>query len=187
MRRIIFLLLMCLSSCSIIKPKEVKPVVINNFKAQQIDYKDLSPEYKKLLDSAEQAMSNSYSPYHKFMVGSALLSLDGKIITGTNVENAAGTSICAERSAIVSATAQGIKKISAIAIIGKGHDFDSEDVIAPCGACRQVIFESSQISGKNTVVIMSNTGKSRVILSTIEELLPMAFGPKSLNLTPNHP
>jgi len=182
MRRIIFLLLMSLSSCSIIKPREVKPVMMNNFQAQSIAYKDLSPEYKKLLDSAEHAMSNSYSPYHKFMVGSALLSLDGRIITGTNVENAAGTSICAERSAIVSATAQGIQKISAIAIIGKGHDFDSEDVIAPCGACRQVIFESSQISGKNTVVIMSNTAKSRVILSTIEELLPMAFGPQSLRI-----
>jgi cytidine deaminase len=179
--RVLVLCLVFLSACSIIKPNMPLPEKINNnFQALKTNYQELDPQYKKLLDSAETAMSNSYSPYHKFMVGSALLSEDGKIIVGTNVENAAGTSICAERSAIVSANAQGIKKISAIAIIGKGHAFDSEDVIAPCGACRQVIYESSRISGKNTVVIMSNTKKDRIILSTIEDLLPMAFGPSML-------
>lgn len=157
-------------------------ITSNNFEAHTIKYEDLSPDYKRLLDSAEQVMHNSYSPYHKFMVGAALLTEDGKIISGTNVENAAGTSICAERSAILAANAQGVRDLTAIAVIGKGHEFDSEEVIAPCGFCRQVIYEAAQVARHNIVVIMSNSRKTKIVISTIDDLLPMAFGPQDVKV-----
>ena len=98
-----------------------------------------------------------------------------------NVENSAyGSSICAERSAIVSANAQGLKSASQIAIIIKSDKGPVNEPSAPCGACRQMLYELSQVSGVDIEIIMSNTDMSKIIISTINELLPLAFGPKDL-------
>ena len=95
-------------------------------------------ETSKLLELARQAAEASYSPYSDFRVGAALLCKDGEVFTGTNVENRSyGLTNCAERSAIFSAVSAGKREFRAIAVSTP----DSEQAVAPCGACRQVLRE----------------------------------------------
>jgi cytidine deaminase len=148
---------------------------------QKVGFEDLSEKEKELLKAAEEVMELAYNPYSGFFVGAALRTLGGEIITGTNVENAAyGSTICAERAALVRANAMGFKKHEAIAVIGRGTGFDCEEPVAPCGCCRQMLYEAAQVSGKDLEILMSNTKKNVVIKSSIKELLPLAFGPKDL-------
>jgi cytidine deaminase len=150
---------------------------------KKVKYKSLNPIQKKLLDAAEKVAVLAHNPYSNFFVGAALLSNDGEIITGTNFENAAyGSTICAERAAILRANSKGKKKISRIAIYGRGKDFDSKDPVSPCGACRQVIMELAQINNYNIEIIMSNSQKDEIVITTISELLPLGFGPQNLGI-----
>jgi cytidine deaminase len=150
---------------------------------QETNYQSISDDYKKLVDAAEAVLANSYNPYSKFFVGAAVLAEDGTIISGTNFENAAyGSTICAERAAILRANAMGYRKLKAIAIIGRGQDFEMPEVISPCGSCRQVIYEVSELSMQAMDVLMSNTAKDKIVISSINQLLPMAFGPKDLGV-----
>lgn len=92
---------------------------------------------KVLIASALLARSRAYAPYSHFKVGAALLAEDGQIFTGCNVENISfGLTLCAERTALVSAIAAGVSKFSAIAVVA-----DTKIPISPCGACRQVLAE----------------------------------------------
>ena len=92
---------------------------------------------RELMDHAIAMKKRAYVPYSNFPVGSALLTEDGSVITGCNVENAAyGVCICAEQTAIVKAVSEGHRKFKAIAVSG-----NSEDYCLPCGACRQVMSE----------------------------------------------
>jgi cytidine deaminase len=144
-------------------------------------FKNLNPTQQQLVLEAAKAMEKAYNPYSHFFVGAAIMTPDKKIITGANVENAAyGSCICAERSALVRANAEGIRKISHIAVIGRPGKKVCPDPVAPCGACRQMIFESSQISKIDTEIIMANTKMDKIIIARISELLPLAFGPKDL-------
>lgn len=144
-------------------------------------YDALSAIQQKLLNEAEKAYKNSYSPYSNFSVGAALLTFDDTIITGTNFENASySVTICAERSAITRANSLGHRKFKAIAITGSGKNKPTKDVISPCGICRQMLLEVSHIANYNIEVIMSSTHRDKIIISTIEELLPLAFGPANL-------
>jgi cytidine deaminase len=137
----------------------------------------------KLLDAAKEAMERAYNPYSKFFVGSALLTKSGQIITGSNFENASyGNTICAERSALVRANAMGHREFRAVAVIAKAENSDTEIPTAPCGACRQMLFEASQISRNDLEVIMSNTKMSRINIMKISKLLPLAFGPKDMGV-----
>ncbi len=177
----VLLVSILLNACS--KPHtEKQSCPLQSSEMQETNYDGLSDEYKKLLDAAELVMKNSYNPYSKFAVGAALLAQDGTIISGSNFENAAyGSSVCAERAAILRANAMGYRNFKAIAIIAHGEK-DVEAVVAPCGACRQVIYEVSELSDQVIDVIMSNTRKDHVTISTIEQLLPLAFGPKALGV-----
>lgn len=95
-------------------------------------------DMEKLLIQAEKAAENSWSPYSHFRVGAALQCRDGSIITGTNVENRSfGLTICAERSAIVTAVSRGLRDFTGLAIVCPDADYP----VSPCGACRQVISE----------------------------------------------
>lgn len=125
----------------------------------------------ELIKLATDARNNAYAPYSKFLVGAALLCDDGSVFTGCNVENASyGLTCCAERTAIFKAVSEGRRKFQAIAIV-----LDSPDPPAPCGACRQVIFEF----GPGIRVLMATTSGNHDV-KTISELLPRAFGPSSL-------
>ena len=151
----------------------------------ETNYNSLSTEQKKLLDEARDVMKQSYAPYSHFHVGSAVRTFSDEIISGTNVENAAyGPTICAERTALFRANALGNYKVKSIAIIGKGDDFNTEDVVAPCGVCRQVIYEFAQRADYDIEVIMSNSLSDKVVVAHISDLLPLAFGPKDLGIKP---
>jgi cytidine deaminase len=160
------------------KKEELSKVKPLNYK--EIAFIDLDKKDQELLERALKAMQNSYSPYFKFMVGAALLTEAGEIYSATNVENAAGASICAERSAVLKAVSEGHKNFKAIAIVGKGHEFETEDIVAPCGPCRQFIYEFADLNNRDIKVIMSNSTKTKIVISSIGELLPLAFGPKDL-------
>lgn len=150
---------------------------------REANYDSLDKLQKSVLDEASIAMETAYNPSSKFYVGAALLSKKGEIITGSNVENAAyGSTICAERSAIVRANAMCIRTFDKIAIIARGETFDTQKVTAPCGSCRQMINEIAVISETNIEIIMSTTKKDKIIISSIEELLPLAFGPDDLGI-----
>ena len=135
-------------------------------------------QIKSLIADAIDARSFSYSPYSNYQVGAALLTKSGKVYKGCNIENAAFTPTnCAERTAVFKAVSEGETEFEAIAIIGgrKGVKPSSSGVSGPCGVCRQVLQEfASDITliGANTV--------DDYYVTTLEELLPMAFGPKNL-------
>lgn len=119
-----------------------------------------------LINKARLARTNAYAPFSGFAVGAAVLTTAGKIFTGANVENSSyGLTNCAERSAIQKAVNAGHKKFQAIAIVA-----DTAGPCAPCGACRQVIYEF----GNNIVVIMANLKRAQVH-KTIRSLLPFGF------------
>jgi cytidine deaminase len=123
----------------------------------------------ELLEQALQAQENAYCPYSNFPVGAAVLTADGKIFSGCNVENASyGLTVCAERSAVFSAIGSGATKIVAIALIT-----NTDPPRRPCGACRQVIAEFSDAA--NPTVIISKGKTSEIITETIDELLPETF------------
>lgn len=130
-------------------------------------------ENHELVKLANLAKDKSYSPYSNFRVGAALLTKDGRIFKGANIENAAyGVTICAERTAAFAAKLEGITDYSKIAITS-----DSNDYIPPCGSCRQVLLE---LCGENLEVIITN-GKGEMKEFKLKELLPFSFGDINLN------
>ena len=121
---------------------------------------------RELMDIAEKAAKNSYSPYSRFPVGAALECRDGTVYTGCNVENAAlGSTICAERTAAVKAVSEGHTDFSRIAIWGEGRDY-----CMPCGACRQFLAEFSI----DMEVLCAKAG-GRYVSYNLRELLPHTF------------
>ncbi|NLG81017.1 MAG: cytidine deaminase [Bacilli bacterium] len=126
-------------------------------------------DIKKLKEAAISAMQNAYVPYSHFHVGCSILLDDGTIIKGANIENASyGLTNCAERSALFTVYSLGYRKenIKKMLIVG-----DTEDVISPCGACRQVI---SELVSDDTEIILTNLhDKYRSV--TKHELLPFSF------------
>ncbi len=152
----------------------------------KVAFEGLSEKEKEMLKAARKVLERSYAPYSNFYVGAAVLTRDGNIITGTNYESASyGNSICAERSALLRANNQGHgDKCVAIAVVAKNRDSPTADITAPCGSCRQLIFEAAQRSGegKNFKIIMATTNFEKIEVSTIGRLLPMAFGPDDLEL-----
>ena len=125
-----------------------------------------------LRERAFAAMERAYAPYSNFRVGAALLSSDGSVAEGCNVENASfPAGMCAERSAVAAAVARGNRSFEAIAIAT-----EAEEPTPPCGMCRQVLEEFSP-----SLVVMSFTREGREARWTLDELLPRAFTPQSLD------
>lgn len=123
----------------------------------------------ELVKLAVEARENSYSPYSKFCVGAALLSADGRVFTGCNIENAAySPTICAERTAVVKAVSEGVKDFTAIAVVG-GED-EITGFCTPCGVCRQVLSEFC----KADFEILTYNGKE-IKTFTLGDLLPESF------------
>jgi len=124
-------------------------------------------DHKELLDKAIIVRKNAYAPYSGFKVGAAVLTKNGKVYTGVNIENISyGATNCAERTAIFKAVSEGDREIKAIAIAA-----DGDNIVYPCGICRQVIAE---FADSNTAIICGNeNGDYRIY--TINGLLPEAF------------
>jgi len=122
-----------------------------------------------MLKMAASAAKNAYCPYSKLRVGAALLTSEGDIFTGCNVENASyGLTICAERAAFSAAVGAGHRKFKAIAIVAS-----SPGTPYPCGACRQVMSEFC--SGDFKVICMSLANSSKAQVFTLSKLLPRNF------------
>lgn len=129
-------------------------------------------DYKKLAKIAIDARENAYVPYSNFKVGAAVVTEDGSIYSGCNIENASyGASNCGERTAIFKAVSEGHKKIKAIAIVG-----DMSTNTYPCGICRQVIVE---FATKDIDIILVKDEENYVI-KTMDEILPGAFTKEDL-------
>lgn len=129
-------------------------------------------EIDRLFDAARKAQQNSYAPYSKFQVGAAIQTQNGTIYSGGNVENASyPVGVCAEASAISAMVNAGERAISAIVVMGEGAE-----LVTPCGACRQRIFEFSIATTR--IHIAGPEGIRRSFF--IDDLLPHAFGPGHL-------
>ncbi|CAH2465412.1 cytidine deaminase [Bacillus mycoides] len=127
---------------------------------------------KKYIEEANKMLSKAYIPYSKFPVGAALVTKEGKIYTGCNIENASyGLCNCAERTAIFKAVSEGERDFSYLVITG-----ETDGPISPCGACRQVIAEFC--NPKMPVLLTNVKGDEKEV--TVEQLLPGAFSIEDL-------
>ena len=125
----------------------------------------------RLLAAAKAAAARAYCPYSKFRVGAAVLSGGGNIYAGCNIENASyGLTVCAERNAIYEMVGKGEQVVDAVVIYTP-----TQVPAAPCGACRQVLYEF----GRRADIISICDGPTR-LESTLEALLPDAFGPDNV-------
>ncbi|MFR7668123.1 MAG: cytidine deaminase [Mediterraneibacter faecis] len=132
---------------------------------------------EKLIDTAIEQLKFSYTPYSNFKVGAALLTKSGKIYTGCNIENASYTPTnCAERTAFFKAVSEGVRDFQAICIVG-GKNGKLTEYTAPCGVCRQVMME---FCNPKTFQIILAVDKERYEIYTLEELMPLGFGPLNL-------
>ncbi|MGL5258703.1 MAG: cytidine deaminase [Lachnospiraceae bacterium] len=140
--------------------------------------KDGNRMYKKLILAAIDAREYSYSPYSNFKVGAALLTKNGEIYTGCNIENAAYTpSNCAERTAFFKAVSEGEREFEAIVIVAGKKDGDLE-ITAPCGVCRQIMMEFCDYN-KFQIILAKNELEYQIY--NLKDLLPLGFGPNNLN------
>jgi cytidine deaminase len=132
---------------------------------------DEPPDLRELTRLARAARKHAFAPYSKFRVGAALQLRDGSIVTGCNIENATyGLTLCAERVAIFKAMSEGERDFAALAVVA-----DSPRLSAPCGACRQIIWE---LCGDLWIRLSDLKGKSRQL--RMAELLPHPFDRRNL-------
>ncbi|MCI8494787.1 MAG: cytidine deaminase [Lachnospiraceae bacterium] len=129
--------------------------------------------YQNLIAQAMAAKESAYAPYSRFRVGAALLTANGKVYTGCNVENVSFSATnCAERTAVYKAVSEGEREFSAIVVHGDNHDY-----LPPCGICRQVLAEFCDLDSFQ--VILANNEQDYKVM-TLAELLPGAFQPGDL-------
>ncbi|AKE24286.1 MULTISPECIES: cytidine deaminase [Bacillus] len=128
---------------------------------------------QELITEALKARDMAYAPYSKFQVGAALLTKDGKVYRGCNIENAAYSMCnCAERTALFKAVSEGETEFQMLAVAA-----DTPGPVSPCGACRQVI---SELCTKDVIVVLTNL-QGQIKEMTVEELLPGAFSSEDLH------
>ncbi len=128
-------------------------------------------QHDSLRQAALAVRSQAYAPYSKFQVGAAVLTADGEVFAGCNVENASyGLTICAERVAVGTAVAAGHKKIVAVAVVSSGGH-------SPCGACRQVL---SEFGPAMEVILIDADDPTKMRTTTLATLLPEQFSSGAL-------
>ena len=139
----------------------------------------MAVNYSELVKEAIEARKMAYTPYSKYKVGAALLTKNGEIIRGCNIENASySPTNCAERTAFFKAVSEGITEFEAIAIVG-GDESETDTMsnyAYPCGVCRQVMREFC--ANEFEIVVGKSSNEYKVY--TLEELLPEGFGPEHL-------
>ena len=134
-------------------------------------------QIQALIRDAFAAKQFAYTPYSHFNVGAALLTPDGKVYTGCNIENAGYTATnCAERTALFKAVSEGERTFTAIAIVGSLQGQTNTLVTGPCGVCRQALYE---FGGPGLTVSMAKSVDDYIV-TTLGELLPYGFGPANL-------
>lgn len=146
-------------------------------------YEECTEQEKKLIDAAKQATSNAYAPYSHFHVGAALLLENGTIITGNNQENAAYPSgLCAERTAVFYANAQyPDQKIVAMAVAAFYKGKFTEDLISPCGSCRQVLLEVESRYKSPVRILLYKEENEVYVTESMSSLMPLSFTKDALD------
>ncbi len=139
-------------------------------------YDECTEAEKSLIDAAKEATSNAYAPYSNFHVGAALLLENGEIVTGNNQENAAYPSgLCAERTAVFYANAKyPDQKIEAIAIAAFYNGQFTDDLISPCGSCRQVLLEVESRYNSPVKILLYKKGEV-YMADSMSSLMPLSF------------
>ncbi len=141
---------------------------------EEIVFHKLDEAIQKLITLAEEAKNYSYSPYSHFRVGAAILTKSGRVHTGCNIENIAfSPTVCAERTALFKAISEGDNQPVAVAVCT-----DDDEPSSPCGVCRQVI---NEFADGNAVFYLKGKG-DKVVITSINELLPLSFRPKSSSI-----
>lgn len=131
----------------------------------------------ELVNLAIEAREHAYVPYSNFAVGAALLTKEGKVYQGCNIENSSyGATNCAERTAFFTAVYQGERNFEAIAIVGGKAGEPVHELCAPCGICRQVMCEFC----KDDFKIFLSKGDGTVLETTLTQLLPLSFSKEDL-------
>ena len=135
-----------------------------------------------LVAAARAAARHAYAPYSRFAVGAALRLADGSIVPGANLENASyGLSLCAEAAALAAANSAGrLAEVIAIAVAGGPIDGCSEQIVRPCGRCRQMLAEAAQLGGRDILVHCAASSGTALETHPLSVLLPLAFGPADL-------
>lgn len=134
--------------------------------------------YEELLEEARKARGRAYTPYSGFQVGAALVTKEGKVYHGCNIENAAfGPTNCAERTAFFKAVSEGERRFLKIAIVGGKEGSRASNTCTPCGVCRQVMMEFC--NPKEFEIVLAD-GEKGYRVYTLEEMLPLGFGPENL-------
>ena len=128
--------------------------------------------YSEIIKTALTMREKSYCKYSDFAVGAGLLTKDGSIYSGCNIENGAfSPTICAERVAIFKAVSEGVKEFEAIAIAGGSVGEAPKDFCSPCGVCRQVMTEFCD--GDFKVILVKSESEYKIY--TLSEIMPLAF------------
>lgn len=133
---------------------------------------------KDLVLEAKKAREQAYAPYSRFKVGAALLTKNGKLYHGCNIENASySPTNCAERTAFFKAISEGEREFEKIAIVGGLEGTDADELCAPCGVCRQVMME---FCNPETFQIVLANGKDKHVQVSLKEMVPYGFSPENL-------
>ena len=133
---------------------------------------------ERLIETASECRKNAYCPYSKYSVGAAVLTKNGNIFSGCNIENAGlSATVCAERNAIFKAVSEGERKFQAVAIVSGTQGKKPKDYPSPCGICRQVMAEFC--NPDKFIVILAKNEKDFLVY-TLSELLPLSFWPDKL-------
>ena len=133
---------------------------------------------RSLIEIALEARKSAYAPYSHHKVGAALLTKEGKVYKGCNIENASYTPTnCAERTAFFKAVSEGERNFEAIAIVGGFEDQEKLNLCAPCGVCRQVMME---FCNPKTFKIILMDSEDTIHTYTLDEMLPLGFGPENM-------
>ena len=151
-------------------------------KVRIYDYEELSEADRELIDKAKEATQKSYAPFSKFCVGAAARLSDGRIVTGSNQENAAfPSSLCAERTALFYANARYPEKsVEELAIAAYAHGAFLKAPIPPCGACRQVILGVEERYGHPVRILLFGE-EGTYVVDSVKALLPLQFTGETMN------
>jgi cytidine deaminase len=148
----------------------------------------MSVSIAALVAAARAVSAHAHAPYSGFGVGAAVLLENGEVISGCNFENASyGMTLCAETVALATVNSQGkLRQVRAIAVVGGAlinGQITGQDIVTPCGRCRQIIHEAAVLSGHDVAVHCAAAQGAEVETLPISVLLPRAFGPDALGIT----
>lgn len=142
------------------------------------NWRDLPDEDQQLIRNAYATKDSAYAPYSKFRVGASLRLSNGEVVNGSNQENVAYPSgLCAERVALFYAGSNfPQEEVKTLCVVAEGELLPKDDLLSPCGGCRQVMLETESRQKRDIRVILVSQNDNAVVFNSAADLLPLAFG-----------